>query len=88
MVEMKNARVRRASLWISVLISILARKRVIVGQIGASLNCLVSFGCGKSDLRKGLTRISRAHLPAGARTMMGALRQAGPILPTQAPEMK
>jgi hypothetical protein len=46
---------KRAFLLISAL-SILANTREIVGQIGASLNCLVSLGCGESDLRKGLTK--------------------------------
>lgn len=57
--EMKNARAKRAFLLVSALISILANTKEIVGQIGASLICLVSVGCGESGLRKGLTGLNR-----------------------------
>jgi hypothetical protein len=52
---MKNARASGAFVLISALISILTSTKEIVDQMGGSLICFVSFGCGASDLRKGLT---------------------------------
>jgi hypothetical protein len=44
-------------------ISIIASTKEIVGQFGWSLICLDSLGCGKSYLRKGLTRFWSATNP-------------------------